>query len=275
MMSKLRSRLFRAVAVAGSLYYLIFIGLVLSLLVILWLSDDTVLSIIDDLDPGELVHRVHEYAVVILAWGLFTGVVLQIHRPRRKVAPMLQAVAVPVVVLVFDLTTSIFTLEDTLPLLLPVVVVAALHPEARRLLRFGRPDRSMLALSAVAAVPWTLFAISQTRLQARNLPGDVHLENGHWAFMASFAVVLVAWALIGASDLPGWRFTAWAAGIAPALYGGHSLAFSHLVSAASPMWAVAAISWGAAYIGATELRARRRSATRADDGVVVGVAGAV
>lgn len=271
-MSIMRSRLFRVVAVAGSLFYLIFIGLVLLLLVILWLPDDTVLSIIDDLDPGDLVHRVHEYAVVILAWGLFTGVALQVHRPRRNVAPMLQALTVPVAVFLFDLATGIFTLEDTLPLLLPVVVVAALHPAARRLLHFGSLDRSMLALAAVAAVAWTPFAISQARMQVRNLPGDVHLENGHWAFMASFAVVLVVWALIGASALSGWRVTAWAAGIAPALYGAHSLAFSDLASAASPMWAVAAIAWGAAYIVAAELRARSRSATGADDGAVVDTA---
>lgn len=74
--------------------------------------------------------------------------------------------------------------------------------------------------------------------------------------MASFALLVLLWGLIGASDRPGWRLVAWAAGLATAIYGMQSLLFPTVASTASAPWAVAAVVWTVAYLVVAERRAR-------------------
>lgn len=252
-----RERTTRVTAWLATLFYFAFIGLVLLLVVVLWLPDETVLSIIDDLDPEALDHRVHEFAISVLGWGLLIGVAAQIHEPARKVAAMQQALAIPLVVLVFDLITGIFSWADTLPLLVPVLIVSAVHCARGSLTRVSGLDASMSVLASVAAVPWLVFAVSQTRLQITAAAGDAHAEMGHWAWMASFAVVLVVWAFIGASNNPGWRVTAWTVAVASLLYASHAMAFPDMASATPVSWSLAIIVWSVLYLVAAERRARR------------------
>lgn len=259
--SKWRRRIFRVLTVISLLYYLAFFGLFLLFFFLLWLPDETVLSIMDDLEPAELAHRVHEMAIALIGWALILGISAQLHRPQRKVAPMVHVLVIPIVISVVELITGSLVLVDTLLLAAPILFLALVHPRSRELVRVGSLHAPMTSLATAAAIPLAFFAVSQARLQLFGAPDDPHVERGHWGFLAALAVLLVVWALIGASDRPGWRFTAWVAGGATALYAVYSLIFPHHASALSTSWAIAASVWAAVYVVAAERRARDREVT--------------
>ena len=136
---------------------------------------------------------------------------------------------------------------EEVTLLVPVLLLALLHPRARDLVRCPRTDRTMGALVGVAAVPWLVFAVDHALLQWHNVAGDAHAGLEHWATAALLAVVILWCGLLGSSDHPGWRLPAWIAALASIEYGLHSLVFPDVASAASTFWAVGAILWGAAF----------------------------
>jgi hypothetical protein len=114
----------------------------------------------------------------------------------------------------------------------------------------------MAGLTALAAIPWIVFALSQAEFARLNLPTDEHAQLEHWIRMAVFAIVMIVWALIGATDLPGWRLTAWTVAYGSIVYGLQSLVFPSQASAAAAGWAIAALAWGVAYLVAAERRVR-------------------
>ena len=74
--------------------------------------------------------------------------------------------------------------------------------------------------------------------------------------MAAVAVTAPALAFVAAAKVPGWRFPLWTAGLVVALLGLGSLGIN-AVSQLSTVWALLAIAWGAAFVAAGELQARR------------------
>lgn len=229
------------------------LGFGLAFPVLAWFPDSMLLSLFTDIEPGALAHRLHELTIGLLSWVLLLGVVLQLHKPERKVAPFLQAAAIPVVLSVVEVVNGNFVIADTAPLLLPLLLIGLLHPRAKDLVRPGPLHPALTALTAVAAVPWVVFAVGQARLQQLTAAGDVHAEAGHWGLMAGFAILVLIGGLIGASSLPGWRFSGFVVAVFSVFYGLHSLIFPEGASAAPAVWAIAATVWGAAY-GAATLR---------------------
>jgi hypothetical protein len=140
-----------------------------------------------------------------------------------------------------------------------VVLLVLLHPARQGLYRFNRPDVAMTGLAILAAIPGAFFVLDHIDLQRLDVPGDPHIEFGHWSAMAVFATLIVVWGLIGSTDCTGWRVTAWLAGISAAAYGLASLVFPIVASASGTGWAIAAIAWGVAFVALTERRARSRS----------------
>lgn len=245
--SKVRKRAFYGMAGVATALLIVMLGVGLSFPVLAWLPDSTLFALMDDIDPDALAHRLHELTVGIFSWVLLLSVALQFRKPERRVAPLLQGLSIPVVLSVVEMVNGNFVLVETLPLLLPLLALAVLHPAAGELIRPGRFDASLGGLTALAAVPWTVFAVGQARLQQLNITGDTHAEAGHWGLVAGFAILLVVWGLIGASDRPGWRITALITALSSVFYGAHSLLFPASGSAASVEWAMAAIAWGAVY----------------------------
>lgn len=258
--SKTRRVAFRVLVALTSLWVLALMVFALTEVVFMWLPRDTLLSVGQTLDLGdiELAHRAHFMSVGVVAWALLLGVVVQLRRPARREAPMLHALALVVgAAVVFALHGTFGEwLTQELTLLVPVVLLALLHPRARQLVRMPTWDRAMTALAAVAAVPWLFFAVTQAQLQWRNVAGDTHADMEHWAAVALLALLVVACAFIGATDHTGWRLTAWIAAIAAANYGLHSLVYPEPASAAPTLWALAAVAWGVAY-AATIIRRSR------------------
>lgn len=228
--------------------------------VIMWLPGDTLLS----MDSGEaypgglLVHRSHFMAIGLVAWTVVPAVLVQVRKPWRRVAPMLVAVVMGLAGLAafgLDGTLMAWVTEDLL-LILPIFVLAALHPRARDL--FRRPDfhPDMVRWAVVGAVPWAVYALLQAQLQFRPAPGDVHGGIEHWGTAFLMAVAVISCAVIGASDHDGWRQPAWTAALASVLFGVHSLVFPGLASGLPLIAAVGAVAWGVVYTVALVRRSR-------------------
>jgi hypothetical protein len=258
---------FRVVAALTSIWVLGLAIFALLEVVMMWLPYDTLVAVVgaDDLPANIEAHRGHFNGAGIIAWALVSAVLVQLRRPERRAAAMLQALGIVTASAVLYGLTGTFTdwLLEEITVLVPVALMAVLHPRARDLLRVPALDRPMGLLVAVAAVPWSVSIVHHAALQWRNLPGDPHAAMEHWAQAAVLGVVVLWCCLLGASDHAGWRLPAAVAVLASIDYGAFSLAFPDTASAAHPLLAVGAIVWGVAY----GVLARRRAANVArDDG---------
>ena len=134
------------------------------------------------------------------------------------------------------------------------LLATGLHPTGRGLFgsfELSRASRPMVVLVAAAAVPLLADAIASAGLQ-RGV-ADEHAALGHYGFMAAFAVTVVAVGLLASLRPDGWWLPAWVAGVLAALLGLVSLVFPDVESGLPPLWAVAAIVWGVAFVAVAEL----------------------
>lgn len=207
---------------------------------------------------GDELHRIHDLAYgFVFAIGV-VGVLAQLRRPARNVAGMAMAL-VPwagllLAALLSDSYSSIVERNPWYPLAVVTVVTVLLHPAGRQFVRsFGvsRINWLMLALVGVAAVPLLSFAATNVRLQ--ETVADQHAGMGHYGFMAAFSYAVLGTGLLASLRPDGWRLTAWAAGLLPALLGVSSLLYPDLSSSLEVGWALAAIAWGAAFVAAAVL----------------------
>lgn len=219
--------------------------------VVMWLPADTLLEVVGEGETpgGLLVHRSHFMAVGLVAWTIVPAVLVQLRQPWRRVAPMLVAVVMAIAAaIVFGLAGTLAAwLSEDLVLTIPILVLAALHPRARDLVRRPGFDHEMLRWALVAAAPWAVYALAQARLQFLDRPGDVHAGIEHWGSAFLLAVAAITCAVLGASDHDGWRLPAWTAVAVSVLFGVHSLVFPGLASGLPLIAALGAIAWAGVY----------------------------
>jgi hypothetical protein len=250
-------RTFRVVAWVTTLFLLVLFPFSFLEVVVMWLPDETLLTLISDLAESDLVHRTHFLSIGIVMWALLLGVAVQLRRPERRAAAMLHSLVLVVAgtaLYAISGTLGEFLVEDVI-MLVPVVLLALLHPRSREL--FGRQkfEPVMAAVAVMAALPWTVFTFDHVRLQITD--ASTHTELEHWATTALVAILIVTFGFIGSTALQGWRLTAWIAAAASVVYGVNSLLFPAPPSALSPFWAAAAVLWGVAFAIAIVRRARR------------------
>lgn len=227
--------------------------------VLMWLPDATLLSVIEELTSADLEFRVQFYAVGVAAWTVVLGLVAQLVRPARHVAGMAQAWAAAATMAVMLAVVGAFGVVDVV-ILLAVTVVAALHPSCTLLLaRPWRLDRWQGGVLLVGALPW-LVAAGVWTAQARDSagqPGTADVSAVElWGVLATVPVLILLTALIGASDKPGWRLPAWTSVVAATALGAHALVFSGSDGALPVPAAVAALVWSAAFAAVSLRRAR-------------------
>lgn len=198
-------------------------------------------------------HRLHDLNFFALIWLALIGLVLQLYDPADRVT----AVVVPVLVMgplaVLAVTTG--SSIAMLPILFTVVglVVAALHPAGRSILRVDRVedvDARLLGLLVVAAVP--LLAYAGDQLVTQYTVADEHAALVHYGGMAVLAVLILLFGLLAAVRRRDWRFAAWSAGVLAVYLGASSAAFPALASSAGPMWGGLAVVWGVGFVVAVE-----------------------
>lgn len=256
-----RRSAFRLVAAVTALWVLAMAVFALTEVVLMWLPEDRLLAVVgaDGMVAQLEAHRGHFNTAGINAWALVLAVLVQLRRPERAVAPMLQAVGIVLAGTVLYGLSGTFAdwLAEEVVLLVLVVCTALLHPRASDLLRVPDLDRPMAVLVAVAAGPWALSMVGHALLQWRDAAGDPHAALEHWAHVALLTVVVVWSGLLGASDHAGWRLPAAIAVVASIDYGVFSLAFPGTASAADPVLAAGAVTWGVAYAVLTWRRVRQ------------------
>jgi hypothetical protein len=235
----------------------------------------------------ELHHRIHDLTFAFLFLPPIVGVLAQLRRPGRNIAAMWMAL-VPSTALVLTLLLTL-ALGGNARVLQPpwltvfagVLMATALHPAGGLLLRAFRVSqlsRSLLLLTLIAAVPLLAFAATNVGLQSA--VSDDHAAAGHYGFMAALAFTVIGIGLLTSLLPAGWRLTAWVAGLIPVLIGVASLTYPDAPSSLAPLWALAAIAWGAAYVGTAEVVRLRHDRTAvispsepADEGVAAATAG--
>jgi hypothetical protein len=207
---------------------------------------------------GTETHRVHDVAYgSIFAVGV-VGLFVQLRRPTNNIAAMVMAVvpwaALLLAAVLSDSYTAVVGRNPWYPIAVTVVFAALLHPAGRdffRSFRFSRANWVLLALVGVAVVPLVSFA--STNLQLQQGTADAHTPMGHYGFMAASSYSILALGLLASLRPAGWRLTAWAAGLLPAVLGISSWLYPDVVSGLDLLWALAAVVWGAAFIAAAEL----------------------
>lgn len=215
-------------------------------------------------------HRVHELVIAATLWTILLGMLAQVRRPETAVAGVYQSALVVLSVFVAGALGSYFR-PPVLLFLVLAAVAGALHPAGREVLSALRPDglnRAMLALVVVAAIPLGAFAADQVALQAGTADAAhhadhagadheeahrEHVEEGHFASAAGFAIAIVVLGLLASLLPPGWWLSAWSAGGMAAVYGLASALYPDLASSAGTLWGGLAILWGVAFVATAEL----------------------
>ncbi|MCA1726496.1 MAG: hypothetical protein LC722_02225 [Actinobacteria bacterium] len=118
----------------------------------------------------------------------------------------------------------------------------------------------MAALPLAATIPVTAYALSMARLQRLGPASDPHVEEHHWAAMATMAVALVLVALLSSLRMPGWRLSARCAAIGTMVFGLASVVYPNYPGSAGDVWGIAALIGGAVFLGVAEWEARRSPA---------------
>ena len=246
--------------VVASLVLAMILGLLwpfLLFVVLAWLPLESWQAVFpgEDIDATLLAHRIHELSFGLIFWGLAIGVGLQLRRPAKRLAPMLQAAAVIGAFVVIDLLSGSFDVE-ALPIMVGVALLVFLHPARKNLFRINLSDRLMAGMAILAAIPGVFFILDHIGIQRLNIADDQHAEFGHWSTMAVLVTLVVLWGLIGSTDLPGRTIATWMSGLAPAAWGLASVFFPNVASALGTGWAIAAIGWGFGYLALAARRAR-------------------
>jgi hypothetical protein len=209
------------------------------------------------------IHRVHDMAFGVLSGAIVTvGLLAQLRRPERQTSAFYQIGSAAVAALGAGLVSGDAGFGVLLFLILAagLAILAWLHP-ARAALRARSEGLSpvLAGLAAIGAVPALWFALTTSRFQ-RDLPStDPHVKMSHWAAMTAMLLALVLTAFLASIRFPGWRLTAWSVGIGAALYGLASTVYPHHAGSKGVGWGVAAMVFGAVFIGAAEWVARSRS----------------
>jgi len=102
-------------------------------------------------------------------------------------------------------------------LVVPALILIAMHPDRSRMLTRGRRDTPLRALAVIGTVPALPYAIVNLRASANTSYLDE--LHGGYAQAGILALLLVLSTAVAAVGAPGWRVTAWAAVVATAMLG--------------------------------------------------------
>lgn len=214
--SRLRQRAYQAAAILVGAFYIIGGGAI-------YLTTSWFL-------PEE--HPVHGVAfgstLVVLAGA---AVLATVRRPQQAVAQAYQAVAVILTFVSIALVTGRNNPNpaiDAVSLGVPLLVLVAVHPYKRALAPVReRLDRPLCILAVALSLPLLAYAGVMAMGQLQAAPSDPMIADGvtRYAALAGAAIGVAISAVLASTRVPGWRFSAWSAGISAALLGAVSVLY--------------------------------------------------
>jgi hypothetical protein len=199
-----------------------------------------------DSDMGG-IHRVHDVGFGILYGIIVAAAFFAMVRPRWVRPSLLwQILAAAAGILLGSLfATDPKYLIGGAALVVAVGILVAVHPSRIGLLRgSARWSTPMTVVAAAGAIPLVWFALIAARLQRTGSPLDPHVKMEHWTTMSAMAFALVLVAFLAAARLPGYRFSAWCAGLGVAVYGLASIVFSRFPGTTVPYAGSEGVGWG-------------------------------
>ena len=219
------------------------------------------------------IHRVHHVGVALFIGIIVVGLLAQLRVPERNVAAFHQVVAG---VLAIQITNLIMGNPDNhggnvgimdpafLVFLVPVVVLAALHPVRGRLFSVGASmSRALAGIALVDAVPLAMYGVDQAIVQRNSWPPLADPHHQKWFMMAFLAFAISLVGLVASLRNGGWPVPAWSAGVAAVVFGLVAVLYPGLASSVGRIWGSASILGGAAFIGAAVWEAGRDRAALA------------
>ena len=208
-------------------------------------------------------HTIHYLAISATHWSLMIGLALQLRNPLSKVAPMWQVTGGMTIV------TFTYPFADVSRIPPPVfgvialaIVAGLLHPARIFRTRPRFPDRTMLSVALVAAIPAALMIVDQLGIQASGSEVDPHWQGLHYNFMGEFGLILLLVLALGSSSLPGWRYSVWTGGFLSALMGVGFAVYPRMASSLGQTRGFAMIVFAAVWILLGERRLRTESSAQ-------------
>lgn len=232
-----------------------------------WFPDDFLNSFylpqleFDGISVGDFAqHRIHYLAISASHWGsALIPLILLLRNPVKKVAPMWQLTGG---LLVGTLTYPFGDVSRIPPPVFVVITLAVvaglLHPANifRTAPRIG--DKGMAAICAVAAIPLIMLVVDGVQLQGSAGSADPHWQGLHYQFMGEYGLVSLLLLILGASSLPGWRYSVWSASVVIGLMGAGFVAFPDYPSSEGAVWGLAMVAFAIAYTLMGERRYRKQ-----------------
>jgi hypothetical protein len=209
-------------------------------------------------------HTIHYLAIAATHWSFIFGLALQFKNPLTKIAPMWQVTAGIAVV---TLTYPFIEVSRIPPPIFGVIVFALiaglLHPARifRTPIRFR--NKTMLLLAAVAAVPTVFMIVGQVGLQASGVDADPHWQGLHYSFMSEYGLVLLLVLALGASSLPGWRYSTWTGAFLTALLGVGFVSHPESASSRGTLWGLTMVVFSLVWLLLGERRHRSQGSSEA------------
>lgn len=219
----------------------------------------------------ELPHRLHEFAAGLGWWPIIAGLVAHLYAPQRWPAAIMVALwGILAILIAIGLTGSFALLPIIAFVGVPILLATLLHPGGLDLLdelTDGRPNRLLLGLVVVAAIPLLAFAAHQVGLQTGAIePAHAHAAGGHDAevhqqhvkfhhfmFVTQWVVGVVGLGLLASLEPSGWRLAAWLAGAMVAVFALAGLLAPAAASNPGLLWNLGALAWAVVFIGAAEM----------------------
>lgn len=217
------------------------------------------------LDDAESIHRLHNVAFTAL-YAALLGVPLLAcaWRPENNVSAFFVAVSSGIAGAIAGLASRDFVSGFWYTAPIAIVLLWALHPARRRLLRPSGVHLPTTVLSLLALGPAIAFVLTQSKLQRTGVSTDPHWEFHHYSGMAATALGLALCGLAASFREAGRRLGAWLVGLAAVLVGGGSLVLSNYPGAFDALWAWLTLAWGIAVIAVAEVDAGRGAAGRSE-----------
>jgi hypothetical protein len=236
-----RVGLYTAVALALTLV-LFGLGELLYLGIVGWLGEST---LEEATEPGAGPHLFHVLTHALFAWLLFISLAAQLRHPGQTVAAAVFGLAAMITYSLGTLVSGIFDPLEAVAILL-LLAVFWLNPGRENATASPFHKRALLASIPILA-GGVVVAVVEVGRQVSGLTADQHVEFGHYALMATMAVIVALAAVIGSSSLTGRRLVAGLA-VGSFLYiGVASILFPDQVSSFTVLGGVATIAAGSFY----------------------------
>lgn len=146
--------------------------------------------------------------------------------------------------------------------LVPLVVLLALHPDRRDVFRRPRrPSVPLLALALAAAVPALVYVWEVASNGRADLPPEDSFAfvPSLWSAAAGMALGTILVAVLAALRLPGWPVSAGCVAVAALLFGIASNINPDIAASGGRGWGAAAIVWSVAWLAAAARERERRA----------------